>query len=333
MTRRLPGPVAALAVLYAVAAVAPAAAPYDADEQHRDAPFASPSRVHVIDADGRWHLRPFVDADGPDGASAAAVPLRFWLATTAEGLNGLPVTRTRLIGVDPPARLFLLGTDRFGRDRLSRLLAGARTSIFAGLVAASLSIGLGVLLGGLSGAAGGWIDASVMHAVDVFAAVPWLYLLLGVRAALPLEMAPLRAFGLLVCVIGVAGWARPARLVRGVVLSARERGYVEAARACGAGRWHVLWRHLLPQALAVAATQAAILAPQFTLAEMTLSFFGLGLAEPLASWGTLLADLSREHVLRPSWYAAAPLVAVVMVFVAYYRAADALVDRVGGAAS
>lgn len=332
MRRRLPRGIAALAALYVLAAVAPAAAPYEADQQHRDAPWAPPTRPHFIDAGGGWHARPFVETVGPDGTSTS-VPIRFWVATTTEGLNGLPVSRTRLFGVEPPARLFLLGTDRYGRDRLSRLLSGARISIFAGLVAASLSIGLGAVLGGVSGAAGGWTDACVMRAVDVFAAVPWLYLLLGVRAALPLEMAPLRAFGLLVCVIGLAGWARPARLVRGVVLSARERGYVEAARACGAGRWHVLWRHLLPQALAVAATQAAILAPQFTLAEMTLSFFGLGLAEPLASWGTLLADLSRDHVLHPSWYAAAPLVAVVMVFVVYYRATDALVARVGAAAS
>lgn len=315
---RVPISVIALLTLLVVAACAPVVVPYDPDEQHRDAPFAPPTRVHVVDRAGRWHLRPFVEG---------GVPIRFWVTAATEGLNGLRVTNQRLFGVDEPGRLFLLGTDRYGRDRFSRLLAGARTSLGAGLLAASLSTGLGLLLGGAAGAAGGWLDRLVMRAVEIFIAVPWLYLLLAVRAALPLDVPPGRAFLLLVGVIGVAGWARPARLVRGLVLSGRERGYVEAARACGASNWYVLCHHILPQTLALVATQAAILAPQFTLAEMTLSFFGLGLAEPLASWGTLLADLSRDHLVQPSWYAAAPVAAVVGVFVLYHRVADAVTAR------
>lgn len=324
---RLPPSLMALVTLYAVVAVAPLLTPYDPDAQHRAWSFAPPTRMHVVDAQGRWR-RPFVYAEPTDPrAPLTATPIRFLTTSVTSGLNGQLERRTRLFGVDPPAHIFLLGTDRYGRDQWSRLLVGARTSLGAGLLAASLSIGLGALLGGVAGASRGWVDRVIMRAIDLFIAVPWLYLLLAVRAALPIDMPPARAFGLLAMVIGIAGWARPALLIRSVVLSARERGYVVAARGCGASEWYVLRRHILPQAMGVMLTQGAILAPQFTLAEMTLSFFGLGLAAPLASWGTLLADVSRDHLLQPSWYAAAPVVAVVAVFVLYQSAADAVRAR------
>ena len=150
------------------------------------------------------------------------------------------------------------------------------------------------------------------------AALPWLYLLLALRAFLPLELSSLGSFLLLVVVIGVIGWARPARLIRGVVLSAREQLYVTAAQGLGATPHHLLRKHVLPQTLATLTTQAAILIPSYVLAEVTLSFFGLGIAEPQASWGGLLSELQKYHVLVNHHWMLAPAIPLVVTFVCYY---------------
>lgn len=265
--------------LLLVAAVGPALAPYDPAAQYREHANAGPTEIRWRDADGRRRWTPLAcTAD-------VCTPVRLVPRVVTKGLNERTESRVRLVAADSPGHLFLLGTDRLGRDRLSRLLHGAQLSLGAGMAAAALSLAIGALLGGLAGAAGRWLDGAIMSLADLFLAVPWLYLLLAMRAALPLEMPPARTFALMVAVIGIAGWARPARLVRGVVASGRARSYVEAARSCGARPWYVLRRHLLPQALRVIVAQGAILAPQFALAEMTLTFFGVGLSEPFAQFG------------------------------------------------
>jgi peptide/nickel transport system permease protein len=230
-------------------------------------------------------------------------------------------------GVDEPGRVFLLGSDGLGRDQLSRLLHGARISLFAGLLAAFLSLGAGFALGTLAGFYGRWIDALVMRAAELFLALPWLYLLFAVRAFLPLHVSPAEAFLLLVAVIGLLDWARPARLVRGVVLSARERDYVLAARSFGASDVYLIRRHVAPQAAGVLFTQAALLVPQYVLAEVTLSFLGLGVSEPAASWGNMLASLQQYHVLSSYWWMWLPGAALVPLFLAYHAIADALHER------
>lgn len=316
--RRARASLVVLCVLLLIAAVGPALAPYDPAEQYREHASAGPTELRWRDPGGRRRWTPLACT------GTVCTPVRLMQRVATNGLNDQIESHVRFVAVDPPGHLFLLGTDRLGRDRLSRLLHGAQLSLGAGLAAAALSLAIGALLGGLAGAAGRWVDATVMRLADLFLAVPWLYLLLATRASLPLETPPSQAFALMVVVIGIAGWARPARLVRGVVTSGRSRSYVEAARSCGAGPWYVLRRHLLPQALRVIIAQGAMLAPQFALAEMTLSFFGVGLGEPLASWGGLLAEASRDHLLQPTWYSMAPVAAVIVTFLAYQRAADAI---------
>jgi peptide/nickel transport system permease protein len=170
----------------------------------------------------------------------------------------------------------------------------------------------------MSGYHGGWADSVVMRVSDLFLALPWLYLLFAVRAFLPLDLKPGPAFGIIVLLLGVVGWARPGRLVRGVVLSAKEREFVVAARAFGATDRHILRIHVLPQALGVLMTQAALLIPVYVLAEVTLSFVGLGVAEPLPSWGTMLASLQQYHVLSTAWWMYAPGVALVAITWLYH---------------
>ena len=291
-------------------------APYPPAEQNRMLPYAPPSRLHFVDAAGRFHLRPFVYAE--DGAEPH--PVRFFVQDDSH---------LRLFGVDEPARLFLLGTDGFGRDQLSRLLHGAQISLFAGLLATALSLGVGWVLGTLAGFYGRWLDAFVMRAAEVFLALPWLYLLFAVRAVLPLHVSAAQAFLMLVLVIGLVDWARPARLVRGVVLSARERNYVLAARGFGASDLYLIRRHIAPQTLGLVLTQAALLVPQYILAEVTLSFLGLGVSEPVPSWGNMLAALQRYDVLTSYWWMWIPGLALVPVFLAYFALSEALHARVG----
>lgn len=332
--------VAALVAAHAVVLLAGFVAPYDPAAQARTLPFAPPSRLHIVDADGRFHGWPFVYALVPDPVTLDAyvedTTTRYPVRMLVEGasydvLPGVQ-SRTHLFGVDAPARLSLLGTDGFGRDVLSRLLHGGRISLGAGLLATLFALGAGVMLGTLAGSRGGWVDAGIMRTADLFLAIPWLYLLFGVRAALPLHLDTRATFLLLVAVLGVVGWARPARLVRGVVLSARERTHVSAARGFGAGTGYLLWRHILPETRGVVLTQAALLVPQYMLAEVALSFLGLGVGEPTPSWGTMLGNLQQYFVFTSYWWMFTPAVALVGIAAMYNALTSTLHQRTAVAA-
>ena len=310
--------IALLVVLYAGTAAADFLAPYDPLVQHREFQFAPPVRVHWIDPSGA--VGPFVYrvVPAPDDTyvedRSRTFPLRFFV-------NG------RLLGVDDPARLFLLGTDEFGRDQLSRLIHGAGISLAGGLLAALVAVGVGFLVGGIAGFYGGIAEQFLMRLTELVMTIPWIYLLLALRAALPLYLEPRDALLLFVVVVGAVAWARPARLVRGVVMSARSREFALAARSFGASDRYVLFRHVLPQAFGVALTQLAVLAPQCTLAEVTMSFFGLGVGEPVPSWGNMLAGAQRFHVLMSYWWMFTPGIALAAVFLVYYALTDAIHQR------
>ena len=166
-----------------------------------------------------------------------------------------------------------------------------------------------------------------MRGAEIFMALPWIYLLFAVRAFLPLHVGPRQSFFLLVGVIGLTGWARSSRLVRGVILSAKERDFVRAARGFGASSAYILRRHLLPETYGVVLTQAALLIPQCILAEVTLSFLGLGVGEPISSWGNMLASLQKYYVLVSYWWMFIPGMALIPVFLLYNTLADALLGR------
>ena len=326
---------ALLAGLYATVLCAGFIAPYSPVDQNRSLPNAPPTRLHVVDTSGRFHLQPFVYAvvsrpgtfDEYDEDRARRFPVELLVRGAPYRLAGLLRADRHLIGVDQEARLFLFGSDQYGRDVFSRLLFGGQISLAAGLLAVTLALGLGLVFGGVAGFYGGWADEIIMRVTEVFLALPWLYLLFAVRAILPLHVDPAGALLLLVAIIGVVGWARPARLIRGVVLSARLRDYVVAARALGASDRYVLIRHVLPQTAGVVLTQFAVLAPQYVVAEVTLSFFGLGVSEPVPSWGNMLAGVQRYDVLVSYWWMFVPGIALSVVFLLYYSLANAFHQR------
>jgi len=321
----------ALLALHLPIALAGFFAPSSPTRQHRDSPDAPPTRLRFIDAEGRLHLRPFVyrrDRHGGAGRYVEDTKRRYAVRLFAAGdeyrLAGLIPCRRHLLGVDAPARLHPLGTDALGRDQFSRILYGGGVSLAAGLLAAALSLTIGAGLGIVAGYSGGWIDGAVMRLGDIFLALPWLYLLLAVRALLPLDLAPAAGFAAIVLLVGLVGWARPARLVRAAVLRVRQREFVLAARSIGAAPAAVMVRHVLPQTAPILLTEAALMIPRYLLAEVTLSFLGLGVPPPVASWGTLLAPLQRPAALAANPWIAAPAVALVLVVFAYQTLARSL---------
>ncbi len=310
--------------------------PYDPVEQDRDRPYLPPMHLHMLDARGHFHLRPIFyplrlrqgSFDQYEENTAQPVPLKFFTRGANYRLLGFVPSHLHLFGAKN-ARIYLLGTDAFGRDQLSRLLYGGQVSLLAGLLGAGVTLLLGALIGLAAGYYGGWRDELLMRSAELFLALPWLYLLFALRAFLPLAVSPLEAFLLVVIVIGMVGWARPARLVRGVVLSVKERDFVRAARGFGASDLYLLRRHIFPETASVLLTQAAILVPQFILAEMTLSFLGLGVPEPTSSWGNLLTNLQQYSVLVSYWWMYLPALAIVPFFLGYLGLSSALQERFG----
>ena len=320
-----------LILLHLLIVLAGFVAPYEPTSQNRDLPFVPPTRVHFVDAAGRLHLHPFVyrSVPRPQGvnqyseAREIEYPVHFFVSGLEYKIAGLFSSRVHLFGVETPAQIFVAGTDGYGRDQFSRILYGGRISLGAGLIATGITLLLGLLVGTIAGFYGGWVDESVMRVAELFLVLPWFYLLLGVRAFLPLHISPRQNFLLVVGVIGTIGWARPARLVRGIVLSAKTRKYVVASRGFGASDRHILCRHVLPHTWGTLLTQAALLVPQYIVAEVSLSFFGLGLTEPLPSWGNLLANLQQYNVLVSYWWMFTPGLALVVFSLAYLMLTNA----------
>jgi peptide/nickel transport system permease protein len=307
-------------------------APYDFAVQDRQQPFAPPTSLHFVDARGTFHIRPFIyDREGAGQSAGVSetdseplYPVHFFVRGATYKIVGVLTSHVHLFGVEAPGHIFLMGSDAYGRDQFSRFLFGGQISMLAGLIAAVLSLSIGIIVGGIAGYYGGWVDELLMRGGELFLALPWLYLLFAVRAALPLHISQWEVFLLLVSVMGLIGWARPARLIRGVVLSARERNFVVAARGFGASDAYLLRRHVLPQTYGVVLTQMTLLIPQYVLAEVTLTFLGLGVGEPMPSWGSLLSSLQQYYVLSSYWWMFLPALLLIPMFLVFYTAADAL---------
>lgn len=334
MTRRrkLVGALILLAAFQSLILLAGFFAPYDFASQNRERPFAPPTALHFVDARGHFHFRPFIydledakrSGEGSSAGSGPSYPVHFFVRGAPYKIAGVFASCIHLFGVEASGRIFLMGSDAYGRDQFSRFLFGGQISMLAGLIAAILSVSIGIVVGGIAGYYGGWLDELLMRGGELFLALPWLYLLFAVRAALPLHISQWEVFLLLVSVMGLIGWTRPARLIRGVVLSAKQRNFVAAARGFGASDAYLLRRHVLPQTYGVLLTQLTLLIPQYVLAEVTLTFLGLGVGEPMPSWGALLSSLQQYYVLSSYWWMFLPALFLIPLFLAFYTAADAL---------
>lgn len=332
-----------LALFYALAALAPFAAPYAQDELDRGRFYHPPQALHWRDAAGRLHLRPFVCATVTGQAifeyredHARERPLRFFVRGSRYRLLGLLPSERHLFGVDPPGRVNLLGTDPAGRDELSRLLFGAQVSLTVGLVGILISFALGLLLGGVSGYLGGWVDGLIMRSSEVLLSIPGLYLIIALRTVFPASLPSRQVYLAIVAILALIGWAGLARVIRGMVLSIRRAAFVTAAEALGMSRLRIIVRHVLPNTLSFVIVAATLSVPGYILGEVFLSFLGVGVQEPSASWGNMLQQARSLTVLTDfPWLLYAPGAAIFLTVMAFNFLGDGLRDaldprRLGG---
>jgi peptide/nickel transport system permease protein len=296
-----------LAVIALGIAAAPVLAPNDPARQFAGQAYAPPMPPRVM-ADGelrRPFIYPVTAAGGVDRRERRFEERRDRPANLAFFTGG------RVIA-SPAAPWLPLGGDPLGRDLFSRLLWGGRLSVGVALVAVTLTLAIGTLAGGAAGFAGGVADRIIMSVADFAIVLPLIYVVVTLRAALPLALATATLFWTIAAVMGLASWPVPARAVRAVIAAERQKEYAEAAYAAGAGPLRILLRHLLPAASGQLATHGILLFPAFVFAEATLSFVGLGFADPSASWGLMLRDAGSVSAIVDAPWLLAPAAAIVL---------------------
>jgi peptide/nickel transport system permease protein len=295
-----------------VAACAPLIAPYPSGRQFPDHLFAPPMRPHIVDEAGVLRA-PFV------------YPLRMVnrLERRYEEDRSHPVTlvwfsATGLVSLSEEAQgpLLLLGSDALGRDVLSRLVLGAHRSLGVAVLAAAGALLLGAFVGGVAGFVGGALDEALMRLADFILVLPAIYVVLALRAAMPLVLPAAAVFMLMVTILALVGWPSAARGVRAIVAAERRQEYASAAVSLGASATRLLFVHLLPATYGYLLVQATLLVPSFILAEATLSYVGLGFAEPTASWGAMLKEAADLRALVEFPWLLAPGLAIVLVVLA-----------------
>jgi peptide/nickel transport system permease protein len=219
-------------------------------------------------------------------------------------------------GDELAAPVFLMGADSFGRDLLSRLLHGARITISLALVSVLGAIVVGVVIGSIAGYRGGWLDEVAMRTADFVVILPVIYVVLLLRAVLPLVLSTTTVFVLMTGIFAMVGWPFVARGVRGIVTAERDREYVVAAQSLGASSWRIVARHLLPASVGYLLVQATLLLPSFILAEATLSYVGLGFPASVPTWGTMLRDAANVNAMTRFPWTLAPAVVIFLVVLA-----------------
>ncbi len=232
-----------------------------------------------------------------------------------------------LFGTAGAAKFNLLGTDDAARDQFSRLAYGSRISLSIGLVGIVISYPLGMLVGGISGFFGGVLDAVLMRLVEVIMTIPGIYLLVALAAVLPPGLSSAERFLLIVLITSFIAWAGLARVVRGQVLSIKERDFVQAARAMGGNPLYIILRHILPQTATYIIISATLTVPSFIVAESVLSLIGLGISQPDPSWGNMLSSATNASilVLQP-WLVYAPALLIILTVLSFNLLGDGLRD-------
>jgi ABC-type dipeptide/oligopeptide/nickel transport system permease subunit len=216
-----------------------------------------------------------------------------------------------------PSRTHLLGTDELGRDRFARLLYGTRISLLLAPAAAFLSTLLAAAIGGLAGYLGGFWARASMAVTDLFLSLPWLFLLITARALMPLNVSPLTSVLVTFCLLGLLGWTTAARVLCTSAAALRSGDFVRQARASGVYGSRLFWRHVLPNLTPVLSAQFWISIPVFILSEANLGLLGLGVAEPLPSWGSLLKELESLVSIREEPWKFVPLILLVVVVMSF----------------
>jgi peptide/nickel transport system permease protein len=255
------------------------------------------------------------------------VPVNFFTRGDSYRVLGLFPTNIHLIGpADPGQRIFLLGSDRLGRDQWSRIMLGTQTSMTVGLVAVTLSVILGVVLGGISGYFGGILDQVIQRLIELLQSVPTIPIWLALSAALPRDWTPIQVFFAITVILSLIGWTTLGREVRGRFLALREEDFVLAANLAGCSRMRIILRHMVPTFLSHIIATSSLAIPVMIINETSLSFLGLGIRPPAISWGVLLQEAQNIQTLALAPWLLIPGAVVIVAVLAFNLVGDGLRD-------
>lgn len=300
-----------LCALYVSIAFAGFLSPYTENYSDRHLSYAPPSKIFTITQDGNLSFPYTYNYVRSFNQETFQMDYRldrskkYYLHFFSKGepykLFGIIPSNIHLVTVNPNGRLFLLGTDINGRDNFSRLLYGGQISLTIGFLALFISFPIGLLYGGISGYFGGKIDSIMMRIAEAIMSIPSFYLLISLAAILPANMSSSQRFGLITVILAFIGWAGFSRVIRGMVLSIKNYEFVEASRAVGASSLRIILKHVLPQTLTYVIVAITLNVPGYILAESGLSFLGLGIQQPDASWGNMLKEAQEYYnvIYRP----------------------------------
>ena len=323
-----------LIIFYSLALFADFFAPYGMETQYRSLHYCSPTKLHLIDESGKFHFRPFIYEKvlldrkwtSYKDDTSKIYPVKLFIKGKPYKLFGLIPCERHLFGVEGDGRIFLMGTDQFGRDVFSRLLFGGRISLSVGLLGIFISFTFGMLAGGISGYFGGFVDNVIMRFTELIMSIPGLYLIISIRAAFPMTIDPVKMYLIIVIILSFIGWAGMSRIIRGMVLSIKENDYVTAAQSLGLGHMRIIIRHILPNTLSFVIVAATVSIPGYILGEVALSFLGVGITEPWASWGNMLKQAQSVRVLTSFPWILAPGYVIFMTVLAFNFLGDGLRD-------
>ena len=312
-------------------------APYHYAERHEDNIFASPQPLRMFGPDGSliglhtyateeaFNVETMVVESKIDWETPLPVPM-FSNCGSTYNLFGLIETNFRLICPPEGGTLFILGTDRLGRDVHSRIMHGAQLSLTVGIIGVVVSFAIGLVLGGMAGYFGGLLDSAVMRMIEIIRSLPELPIWLALSAAIPATWGPVAVFFVISIILGLLDWPGLARAVRSKFLALREEDYVKAAELMGAKPRRIIGAHMMPNFMSHLVASATLSIPAMILGETALSFLGLGLRAPAVSWGLMLNDALDLTVVEIYPWLLMPLAPVIMVVLAFSFLGDGLRD-------
>ena len=324
-----------LLLMYSSTLVSEILAPYNLQTRHTDFIYASPQSVHLFH--GGHLVGPFVYRQTKTlnmenlrrdyvEDSSRPYPLRFFCSGDPYRFWNLVDMSLHIVCPGEGATLFVLGTDRLGRDVLSRILYGARISLTIGLLGIAISFTLGLILGGIAGYFGGWADLAIQRVIEIIRSFPELPLWMALSAVLPVTWSPILIYFGITGILAMLEWTGLARAVRSKLLALREEDYCTAARLMGARPKRIIARHLLPGFMSHLIASATLSIPGMILGETALSFLGIGLRPPITSWGVLLNEAQNINVVALYPWLMLPVVPVIIVILAFNFFGDGLRD-------
>ncbi|MGC9218765.1 MAG: ABC transporter permease [Athalassotoga sp.] len=328
-----------LIIMYTMTLFAQFISPYNFTDLHSKYTYLPPTPIHWIDSKGHFHLIPFVygikEQRNPVTYAMEYVtnkneiyPIRFFVHGESYKFLGLFKTNLHLFGIDPDAHgmLALFGTDEYGRDLFSRTIVGGQVSLTVGLLGIAISFSIGIVVGSLSGFLGGTFDLVIQRLIEILMSFPTLPLWLALSMIIPPSWPSTWVYFGIVTVLSVLGWTGLARVIRGMTLSIKEKDFISAAKLSGQSNLKIIIHHILPNIISYVIVVATLSIPGMILAESAMSFLGLGIKEPMTSWGLLLSNAeSLESIELHPWFLI-PGAFIIVAVLSFVFVGDSLRD-------